>query len=178
MNNRCLFTHFDIISTKIIVYFDGNHNHLKRSVREGIAKVLTDNLLFGDDIGEFASNQALLDLPKWLVDGYVAYAAEPWSTELDDELKSAILSGRYNSFYQFAFEKPLLAGHAFWYYFGNKYRKENITYMLYLARIYKNLNQASLKITKKKFKDLLKRDFLRRHQLKRFHLICLGWPLV
>jgi hypothetical protein len=25
--------------------------------REGIAKVLTDNILFGDDIGEFASNR-------------------------------------------------------------------------------------------------------------------------
>jgi len=152
-----------LVNNKIIVYFDGNHNHLKRSVREGIAKVLTDNLLFGDDIGEFASNQALLDLPKWLVDGYVAYAAEPWSTELDDELKSALLSGRYNSFYQFAFEKPLLAGHAFWYYFGNKYRKENITYMLYLARIYKNLNSAALRICKIKFKDVLS-EFMQAEQ--------------
>jgi len=152
-----------LVNNKIIVYFDGNHNHLKRSVREGIAKVLTDNLLFGDDIGEFASNQALLDLPKWLVDGYVAYAAEPWSTELDDELKSAMLSGRYNSFYQFAFEKPLLAGHAFWYYFGNKYRKENITYMLYLARIYKNLNSAALRICKIKFKEVLS-EFMQAEQ--------------
>lgn len=152
-----------LVNNKMVVYFDGNHEHLKRSIREGIAKVLTDNLLFGDDIGEFASNQALLDLPKWLVDGYVSYAAESWSTAKDDELKSAILGGRYNSFYQLAFEKPVLAGHAFWYYIGEKYRKENITYLLYLARIYKNLNNACLRVCKKKFKDVLA-DFMRYEQ--------------
>ncbi|MDE3251784.1 MAG: hypothetical protein KGO92_03190 [Bacteroidota bacterium] len=152
-----------LVNNKIVVYFDGNHEHLKLQIRQGIAKVLTDNLMFGDDLGEFASNQALLDLPKWLVDGYVAYAAEPWSTELDDDLKSAMLGGSYNSFYQFAFEKPLLAGHAFWHYIGEKYRTENITYLLYLARIYKNLNNACLRVCKKKFKEVLA-DFMQYEQ--------------
>jgi hypothetical protein len=152
-----------LVNNKLVVYFDGNHEHLKRQVREGIARVLTDNLLFGDDIGEFASNQTLLDLPKWLVDGYVAYAGEPWSTEKDDALKSAILGGNYSSFYQFAFEQPTLAGHAFWYYIGEKYRKENITYLLYLARIYRNLNNACLRVCKKKFKDVLS-DFMQFQQ--------------
>lgn len=152
-----------LVNNKIVVYFDGNHTHLKNQLREGIAKVLTDNLLFGEDIGEFASNQALLDLPKWLTDGYVSYAAENWSTKKDDELKSAMLSGDYNNFYQFAFAKPTLAGHAFWYYIAEKYRKENVTYFLYLARIYKNLNNASQKICKKKFKEVLA-DFMQFEQ--------------
>ena len=144
-----------LVNNKLVVFFDGNHDHLRRQVREGIARVLTDNLLFGDDIGEFASNQALLDLPKWMVDGYVAYAGEPWSTDKDDLMKSAMLSGRYSSFYQLAFENPQLAGQAFWNYIGEKYRKENITYLLYLSRIYKNVNNACLRICKKKLKEVL-----------------------
>ncbi len=154
-----------LVNNKIIVYFDGNHANLKKQIKEGIAKVLSDNLLFGEDIGEFASNQALLDLPKWMLDGYVAYAAENWSVEKDDALKSAILSGKYNTFYQFAFDKPTLAGHAFWNYIGEKYRKENSTYLLYLARIYKNLNSACLKVCKKKFKEILS-DFMEFEQEK------------
>ena len=144
-----------LVNNKLVIYFDGNHRHLRTQVREGIARILTDNLLFGDDIGEFASNQALLDLPKWMIDGYVAYAGESWSTEKDDLLKSAILGGRYNSFYQLAFEQPLLAGNAFWNYIGEKYKKENITYLLYLSRIYKNVNTACLRVCKKKFKAVL-----------------------
>ncbi len=157
-----------LVNNKIVVFYDGNHENLKRQIRQGISKVLVDNVLFGDDLGEFAANQALLDLPKWLTDGFIAYAAENWSADLDDELKSALLSGRYNNFYQFAHEKPLLAGHAFWRHIGEKYGKNKTTYMLYLARIYRNLNAASNRVTKKKkFKTLLS-EFMTEESQKYF----------
>jgi hypothetical protein len=148
-----------LVNNKMLVFFDGNHENLRRQIRQGIARILVDNILFGDDLGEFAANQALLDLPKWLTDGYIEYAAENWSPSLDDDLRSAILSGRYRNFYQFAFEKPNLAGHAFWKYMADKYGKNKTTYFLYLSRIYRNMNNASLKITKKKFKKVLQ-DFM------------------
>lgn len=154
-----------LVNNKLMVYFNGDHNDLRRQVREGIAKVLTENILFGDDLGEFASNQTLLDLPQWLTDGYVAYAGENWSTTLDDDLKSEILSGKYKNFYQFAFAKPGIAGHAFWYYIEERYKKENVTYLLYLSRIYKNLNKACLQIAKKKFKAVLA-DFMDYEETK------------
>jgi hypothetical protein len=144
-----------LVNNKIVIYFNGNHNDLRRKIREGIVKTLVDNQLFGDDIGEFASNQALLDLPQWLVDGYVRYVAENWSATKDDLLKNAMMSGKYKNFYQFAFEDPELAGHAFWYFMAQRYKKDNVPYFLYLSRIYKSLNSASQKITKKKFKVLL-----------------------
>ena len=145
-----------LVNNKMIVYYDGNLQNLQRQIRQGVAQILVENLLFGDDLGEFATNQTLLDLPKWLTEGYIAYAGENWNPALDDKLKSALLSDQYKSFYQFAFKEQQLAGHAFWKFFADHYRKENVTYFLYLTRIYKNLNQASLKITKKRFKDLLK----------------------
>lgn len=154
-----------LVNNKVILYFNGNHSDLRLQVRQGIARILVDNMLFGDDIGEIASNQALLDLPKWLTDGYVEYIAQPWSPAKDDELKNVILSGTYNKFYQFAFDKPLLAGHAFWYYIAEKYKKENVSYFLYLARLYKNLNSASQRICKKKFKEVLD-DFMAYEQDK------------
>ncbi|MEO6288776.1 MAG: hypothetical protein ABIO76_02580 [Ginsengibacter sp.] len=149
-----------LVNNKMIVHYNGDHADLRRQIREGIANVLTQNILFGDDLGEVAGNQALLDLPQWLIDGYVAYVGQNWSTKLDDDLKSEILSGKYKNFYQFAFEKPLLAGHAFWYYIEERYKKENTTYLLYLARVYKSLNRASNQVTKKrKFKEVLS-DFM------------------
>ncbi len=154
-----------LVNSKIALYFDGNHNTLHIKIREGIAKVLTDNILFGDDLGEFASNQALLDLPQWLTDGYIQYVAQNWSTQLDDELKNVILSGDYNNFYQFAFDKPTLAGHAFWYYVARKYKPQNVTYFLYLARLYKNINTASMRIAGKKFKYVLQ-DFMEAEETR------------
>ncbi len=148
-----------LVNNKMVVYYDGNHDNLRRQIRQGIAKVLVENLLFGDDLGEIAANQALLDLPKWLTDGYISYAAENWNTTLDDDLRGVILAGEYKNFYQFAFEKPDLAGHSFWKYIADKYGKNKTTYFLYLARVYRNLNNASNKIAKKKFKKVLA-DFM------------------
>lgn len=148
-----------LVNNKMVVYFNGNHQHLRKQIREGIARTLVENLLFGENLGEFATNQALLDLPKWLTDGYISYAAENWNTTLDDDLRAVMLAGLYTNFYQFAFEKPSLAGHAFWKYIADKYGKNKVTYMLYLARIYRNLNSASYKLAKKKFKFVLS-DFM------------------
>ncbi len=156
-----------LVNNKMIVYYDGNHDNLRRQIRQGIARNLVENLLFGDDLGEFAANQALLDLPKWLTDGYIAYAAENWSSSLDDDLRGVMLAGSYRNFYQFAFDKPLLAGHAFWKYIADKYGKNKTTYFLYLARIYRNLNNASYKIAKKKFKIIL-REFMTDVQAQYF----------
>jgi len=145
-----------LVNNKMIVYFNGNHDDLRRQIREGIAGVLVQNLLFGEDLGEVAGNAALLDLPQWLTDGYIAYAGQNWSTKLDDELKNEILSGKYKNFNQFAFDKPLLAGHAFWFFIEEKYKRENTTYLLYLARIYKSLKKATEQVTHhKNFNDLL-----------------------
>ena len=148
-----------LVNNKMIVYYTDDHNKMRIQIRQGITRVLVENILFGDDLGEVAANQTLLDLPQWLTDGYIDYIAENWNTELDDQLKSAILSGRYTNFYNLAFEKPELAGHAFWYYFANKYKKENVTYFLYLSRVYRNTNTAAQRICKKKFKDVLQ-DFM------------------
>ena len=157
-----------LVNNKMVLYFNGDHENLRMQIRQGLSRILTDNILFGDDIGEVASNAALLDLPKWLTDGYVGYIAQNWSTGLDDQLKSAMLSGTYKNFYQFAFKQPDLAGHAFWYYIQEKYKKENVTYFLYLARLYKNLNTASLRICKKKFKNTLD-DFMQYESQKYFN---------
>lgn len=156
-----------LVNNKMIVFYNGDHNDLRRQIREGVARVLVETMLFGDDLGEFAQNQALLDLPKWMVDGYISYAADPWNTKIDNELKSAMLGFQYKNFYHFAFEQPKLAGHAFWYYMEERYRKENVTYLLYLSRIYKNVNRATQTIAKKKLKDVLK-DFMQYNRDKYF----------
>ncbi|MGN6249149.1 MAG: hypothetical protein ACTHNG_12415 [Ginsengibacter sp.] len=145
-----------LVNNKMIVYYNGSHADLRKQIREGIAAILVQNILFGEDLGEVAGNAALLDLPKWLVDGYIAYVGENWSPQLDDDLKNEILSGKYNTFYQLAFDRPTLAGHAFWYYIEEKYKKENTSYLLYLARVYKSLKRATQQVTKvRRFKDLL-----------------------
>ncbi|MGN7819748.1 hypothetical protein ACTJJB_06430 [Chitinophaga sp. 22536] len=131
-----------LVGNKMIVYYDGNHENLHRQIRQGIARILLETLLFGEDIGEFAGNAALIDFPKWFTDGFIAYAAENWTAKLDEELKSVLLSGKYNSFNQLAYDKPLLAGQAFWYYVESKYGKDAVPYLMYITRINRGLKKG------------------------------------
>ena len=87
-----------LVGNKMIVYFDGDHENLRRQIRQGIARIMLETLLFGEDIGEFAGNAALIDFPKWFTDGFIGYAAENWTAAQDEELKLILMSGKYNNF--------------------------------------------------------------------------------
>ncbi|SFD28699.1 hypothetical protein SAMN05518672_1011452 [Chitinophaga sp. CF118] len=148
-----------LVGNKLLVYFDGDHEHLRQQIRQGIARVMLESLIFGEDIGEFAGNAVLIDFPKWFTDGFIAYAAENWNATLDDELKDALQSGRYTSFNFLAYEKPLLAGHAFWYYIESKYGKDAVPYLMYISRINRGLKKGFEQVLSQKPKNTLK-DFM------------------
>lgn len=131
-----------LVGNKMIVYFDGNHEHLRRQIRQGIARIMLETLLFGEDIGEFAGNAALIDFPKWFTDGFIGYAAENWTAEQDEELKLILMSGKYSNFNALAYDHSFLAGQAFWYYVESKYGKDAVPYLMYITRINRGLKKG------------------------------------
>ena len=156
-----------LVGNKMIVYYDGDHNRLRVQIREGIARVIVENMLFGDDVGEVAGNAVLLNLPKWFTDGYIAYVAENWNANLDNELKQLLRTGRYQTFNQLIQDHPTLAGHAFWFYIEQVYGADAPSYLLYISRIDRSLKRASQQVIHKSFKQA-RRDFMlfnfRRYQ--------------
>jgi hypothetical protein len=156
-----------LVGNKLLVYFDGDHEHLRKQIRQGIARVMLETLLFGEDIGEFAGNAVLIDFPNWFTDGFISYAAENWNSQLDEELKVTLASGRYRTFNQLAFEKPLLAGQAFWYYVESKYGKDAVPYLMYITRINRGLKKGFEQVLRMSPKNAQK-DFMlfntRRYQ--------------
>src|SRR6185437_16306978 len=123
-----------IVNNKLVIYFNGDHYDLRRQIREGLTRLLVTNVLSGGETDNI-SNAVALDLPSWFTEGYISFIAENWNPALDDKLKNIILNNKYKNFSAFAYDQPLLAGHAFWYYIEEKYKKENVTYFLYLTRI-------------------------------------------
>ncbi len=155
-----------LVNNKMVLHYEGDHDKLRLQVRAGIAKIIVYAKLYGSTFGERTQNANFLDLPAWFVDGYVSYVAERWSTAKDDALKNEILSGKYRRFGSLAFAKPELAGHGFWYYIDELYKKENTAYFLYLTMQSKSADKACKIITKKKFKEVL-RDFM-EYQVEKY----------
>lgn len=133
-----------IVENKIFVYFDGNHNHLRQQIREGIAQVYINNMLFGSNLQEVVQNAVLLNLPKWYTQGLAGYVGSKWSTDLDNQLRDIIVSNKYKDFEDFAANEPKLAGQALWYYIDVNYGQSTVSNLVYLTRINRSVGSGFL----------------------------------
>lgn len=133
-----------IIGNKIFIFFDGNHQNLRRQIREGIGRILIANMVFGGNLQEIVQNAVLLNLPEWFTEGLVSYIGSPWNSELDNKLREGILNGKYKKFNKLTGEDAKFAGHALWYFIADKYGEANIPNLLYLIRINRSVENGFL----------------------------------
>ena len=133
-----------VVGSKIFVYFDGDHQHLRVQIREGMAAVLLNSMLFGSNLQEIVQNAVLLNLPGWYTSGLTAYCGEEWSPQLDNELRDLLLTGRFNNFDKLARSHPRVAGHALWHYIGLHFGRSMVSNLLYLTRINRSVDAGFL----------------------------------
>lgn len=125
---------------KIFIYYDGNHRHLRKNIREGLAGVIINAMLLGGNLQEIVQNSVLLNLPGWYTEGLKAYCGEEWSTETDQQLRNLLTNNSFNSFDKLAKQHPVLAGHAFWQYIAHHFGPSAVSNLLYLTRINRGLD--------------------------------------
>jgi len=133
-----------IIGNKVYLYFNGNHRDFQRQIKEGIAMVSLNQMMFGDSFQEIVQNAVLLNLPEWYTKGLVAYIGQNWSQEADDKLKDGILSEKYKTYMDVVKDDPVLAGHSLWYFISNNYGKSTVSNLLYLTRINRSVESGFL----------------------------------
>ncbi|MEZ4962556.1 MAG: hypothetical protein R2830_22205 [Saprospiraceae bacterium] len=133
-----------IVGNKMFVYFNGDHTDLRRQVREGVASVYLNAMLFGSNLQEIVQNAVMMNLPDWFKDGLISFVGEEWSTKLDNQLRDIFLSGRYDSFEEMAEEHPTLAGHSLWHFISEHYGHSTVSNLLYLTRINRSIESGFL----------------------------------
>jgi WD40 repeat protein len=132
-----------IAGNKMFVYFNGDHQDLRKKIREGIATVYFNNMLFGSSLQEIIQNAVLLNIPDWYKDGIVAYTASPWNHLVEDELRDIwARNKKYHNFKKLANDFPKLAGHSFWFYVDQNYGKSSIANLLYLTKISRGMENS------------------------------------
>ncbi len=133
-----------IVGNKIFVFFDGNHQNLRRQIREGIATVYLNAMLFGSNIQEIVQNAVLLNLPLWFKDGLISYAGEEWNSEIDVQLRTLLQDEYYQDFEKLTEDYPIVAGHAMWYFISQNYGRSTVSNLLYLTRINRSIDAGLL----------------------------------
>ena len=133
-----------IVGNKMFVYFNGDHLDLQRQVREGVASVFINSMLFGSSLQEIVQNAVMMNLPEWFKQGLVGYCGETWNTDLDNQLRDVVLNEDFNGFEKFAQANPKLAGHSMWYYISQNHGKSTVSNLVYLTRINRSVESGLL----------------------------------
>ncbi|WP_116125578.1 hypothetical protein [Lewinella sp. IMCC34183] len=148
-------TEAKFLGNKAFVYFNGDHADLRRQVREAMASVYIEQLLYGSTVQEVVQNAVLLNLPTWFKPGLVAYLGQDWSSELDDQLRDLLATGEYEDFNDLAADYPRLAGHSFWYYIAENLGKPTVSNLLYLTRINRSVENGFLYVLGSNYETVL-----------------------
>ncbi len=145
-----------IIKNKVMLYYEGNHEAYDKQISESIANVLVNEILYNADVKDRVSSSSLINMPDWYLKGLIKYVGSRWDFNAENIVKDGIMSGKYKKISHLEDEDAELAGQSFWRFIGKQYGDALIPNIIYLTKIYKNVNDGFLYVIGKKLKDLQK----------------------
>ena len=131
-----------IVGSKVFVYYNGSHQHLRKQILEGIGRVHFENLTFGSSLQEIVQNAVLLNLPEWFTNGLIAYISEEWNNELDNQLRYLVDAGKQPKIHHTVDEEARFIGHSIWHFIAQNYGESSIPNILYLTRINRSIESG------------------------------------
>ncbi len=143
-----------IEGNRIFVYFDGDHEQLRRQIRKGIAEVFLNSMFFGSNLQEIVQNSVSGNVPSWFQTGLVNYVGSFWNIQNDNELRNLFLTEKKTSFKRMHNIYPDIVGQSLWYYIGLTYGRSEISNLLYLTRINRSIEDAFLYVFGVEFEDI------------------------
>ena len=151
-----------IYGRNVFIYFDGNHYHFERNIREGISRVIAQQMVYGDSWMEVVKNSALLTMPDWYLEGLVSYLSTPFD-DVENRIKDGIQNKRYYKFNRLEKEESVYFGHALWSYIAEMYGEKLIPNVLYMSRVSRSIESGFLYVLGVSFKSL-KKDMLLHYE--------------
>lgn len=135
-----------IRENKIFVYFNGDHQHLRKQIREGLVKVFIQNMIIGDNWQEMVQNAALLNLPDWYIEGLASFISEDWTPKMSLWLQEQLAQESKNDFFAIAQKYPKKGGQAMFYYLNAVYGQANLSNLIYLTRLNRSLENGIIHV--------------------------------
>lgn len=133
-----------IVGTKVILYFEGDHQKLEQQIRAGIAEVIINQMMYGGEVRDMVKNSTLLVLPEWYIKGLISYISIGWNTDVDNRLRDGIKLKKYNKFNRLSGSDATYAGHSIWNYIAEVYGEAVIPNLLYMTKVSRGVENSFL----------------------------------
>lgn len=134
----------NIMGEKVFIYFNGNHQDFDIQIKQGIARVLINQQVYGNNWRQVIKNSALLSLPNWYESGLTSYISRGWNSEIESSVRDGILANKYKKFNRLSDNDAVIAGHSLWAYIAETYGEAVIPNILYMTRVTQSVERGFL----------------------------------
>ncbi len=145
-----------IIKNKVMLYYEGDHLTFEKQISAAISEVIINEMLYNADIKDRIASSSVIHMPDWYIKGLVQYTAFGWNYEAENRVKDGLRSGKYKNINHLEYQDAIDAGQSFWRFIGKQYGDVLIPNIIYLTKIYKNVDDGFLYVIGKNLKELLK----------------------
>lgn len=145
-----------IIKNKVMLYYEGDHVAFQRQITASITEVIINEMLYNADVKDRVSSSSIIYMPDWYIKGLIHYVSFGWDYEAENRVKDGFKSGKYKNINHLEYDDAIDAGQSFWRFVGKKYGDALIPNIIYLTKIYKNVDDGFLYVMGQDLKDLLK----------------------
>lgn len=145
-----------IIKNKVMLYYENDHVEYQKQISAAITEVIINEMLYNADFKDRISSSSLIYMPDWYLKGLINYVAWGWDYDVENRVKDGIKTGKYKNINHLEFDDAIYAGQSFWRFIEREYGKNLISNIIYLTKVYKNIDDGFLYVLGVKLKNLLK----------------------
>jgi Tol biopolymer transport system component len=145
-----------IIKNKVMLYYEGDHVAFQRQISAAITESIINEMLYNADVKDRISSSSVIYMPDWYIKGLIHYVAYGWDYDAENRVKDGLKSGKYKNINHLEYDDAIDAGQSFWRFIGKKYGDVLIPNIIYLTKIYKNIDDGFLYVMGQNLKDILK----------------------
>ncbi len=142
-----------VIKNKVMLWFNGDHEEFRKLIAAAIAEVVVYEMIYNADLRDRITSQNQIQIPDWYIKGLISYVAYRWDSETDNRVRDGFENNRYRNLDNLEYDEAVYAGHSFWKYIGETYGDPIIPNILYLSKIYRNIEDGFLYGLGKRIRD-------------------------
>ena len=145
-----------IIKNKVMLFYEGDHLAYQKQISASITEAMIKEMLYNADFKDRITSSSIIHMPDWYLKGLINYVAFGWDYEVENRVKDGFKSGKYKNINHLESYDAVYAGQSFWRFLGKTYGDAIISNIIYLTKVYKNVDDGFQYVLGIKTQDLLK----------------------
>lgn len=132
----------NFVKLQVEIAYPGSITAFKQELTKQVSNMLIQDMMFGGSLAEMFQSAYLLNLPEWFVAGAANYVSHGWDVRMDDFMRDFLSNRKIKKLSKLEGEHAALTGQSVWNYIALKYGKSNISNILNLTRIIRNVENS------------------------------------